>query len=825
MAAALAEAGVRPGDRVGLFVDRSPAMLPGILGCHWSGAAYVPVDPGYPEARNRLVLEDAEVAAVLTTAGLRDRLPAGPGPVLEIDRLPSGPMPAAVPVDLRPDAVAYLLYTSGSTGRPKGVVVTHGNLRASTAARLAVYGEPPRRFLLLPSLAFDSSVAGIFWALATAGALVVPTDEEAADPRLLARLMVREGVTGLLCVPSLYAQLLAAGGETLGGLESAIVAGESCPPRLVEEHFRLLPEVRLFNEYGPTEATVWATVHELSEGDAAGPVPVGRPIPGVCVEVLDRRGRPVPAGVPGEARISGPTVAGGYWRRPELTEERFPATGGRQAGRAYRTGDRMAWTPDGRLLFLGRGDEQIKLRGFRIEPGEVEAALVDLRGVRRAAVVARTLGGGSSAGTAAEHLVAFVEGPSPPEGWRSVLARRLPEHMIPSRLVTLPELPRLPNGKLDRRRLRRTDLDPEPGRAAHEPPLGSRERALAALWQGLLGVPEVGVDDNFFELGGHSLLVVEMALALERDLGVSLPIADLFANPTVRQLARRIERQGEPAAPAYEHLVPIQPRGRGAPFIVALPHFFSEMLADRFRGERPVYGLRGVGLRPEGNLGRWRSMRELGEDLVTEIGRRFGDQPVILAGYSFGASMAFEAARLMEDRDLPVHGLCFIAPMPLDHLHLGPFRLQLDGLRRPVSELSPGRALGLWLRGNSPLTRRPYARIKRRLLVEPWRRLVCLVGRLRRRLGLPLTESMQFADVRVDRFRLHARYRPGVVRVPTVFFNPRESETDAAATWRPHFAGPLTVVETPDPHLEGDALEEAKGLILRQLEKLRHEGW
>ncbi len=822
---ALAAAGVGPGERVGLFLERSAAMIAGILGVHRAGAAYVPLDPDYPRVRNQQVLEDAEVAAVLTTAALRDGLGPGPWTVIEVEPLAGVEAPDAATSAATADAAAYIFYTSGSTGRPKGVVVTHDNLRASTAARLEVYARPPGRFLLLPSVAFDSSVAGIFWTLATAGTLVIPTAEQIRDPRLLARLVEEERVTSLLCVPSLYAQLLAAGADRLRGLESAIVAGESCPRDLVAEHFRLLPRVRLFNEYGPTEATVWATVHEITERDAARPVAIGRPIPGVRVEVLDRRGRPMPAGVSGEAWIAGPTVARGYWRRPGLTARCFvPEPEG--PGRRYRTGDRVVWAPDGRLVFLGRQDEQIKLRGFRIEPGEIEGALRALPGIGEAAVVARPLGGaGEGADEAAPTvLVAFVEGAPGGDGWRLALGERLPGHMVPSRLVELAELPRLPNGKIDRRGLRRMKLVPEAPSKPAGPPPSEPEGALIALWEGLLGVPGIGVDDNFFELGGHSLLAFETAVAIERDLGARLSPAEVFANPTVRELAARIARRGGGDAPAYRHLYPIQPAGRGAPFVVAVPHVFTEMLAARFRNERPVYGLRGVGLRPEGNLGRWRTMRQLGEELVDEIERRFPGERCFLAGYSFGASMAVEAARVLEERGQPARGLYLIAPMPLDIFRLGPLRLQLEGLRQPIAELGAGEALRRYARQNSPLTRAPYGRVKRRLVVEPWRRLLCAVGRLRLLAGLPLTPRIQYADVRVDRFRLHARYRPGVVTTPTVIFNASDPETDAAATWRPCFRGPLTVDQIPDPHLEGEvSIATARRLILDRLGELEGE--
>jgi amino acid adenylation domain-containing protein len=816
----LSDTGVGAGERVGVFIPRSVDMIAGIIGIHRSGAAYVPLDPAYPMARNRQVLADAEVRAVLTTSALEPDLPDGSWAVLNTDTVGPGDGPDPETPASDPEGMAYILYTSGSTGRPKGVVVTHANLLASTAARLQVYGSDPPRHLLLPSVAFDSSVAGIFGTLAAGGALIVPADDEVLDPRRLAALIREARVTHLLCVPALYSKLLEADGGAASGLSVAIVAGESCPSALVAEHFRTAPDTRLFNEYGPTEGTVWATVHEMSAEDAYQPVPIGRPIPGVRVDVVDHRGRPVPVGFPGRAWIAGPTVADGYWRQPELTAERFaddPVDG--PPGRRYATGDLMSRTGDGLLLFHGREDEQLKIRGFRIEPGEVEAALVDLDGIGRAAVVARSLGAEPGA---ADHLVAFVEAPDVGEttGWRGELERQLPAHMIPTRLVVLADLPRLPNGKIDRRRLVELELEPEDRAGGAEAATTPREATLIAIWEGLLGRRGIGPDDNFFTLGGHSLLAVELALAIERDLGDVLPPAEVFANPTLRRLAARIDDDAGADAPLFDHLFPIQPGGSGDPLIVAIPHFFADLFADRFRGERPVHGLRGVGHRPEGNLGRWRTMTELGRELVDEIEHRFQDRPLIMAGYSFGASMALEAVRIMEQRGIPVHRLLLIAPMPFDIARLGPFRLQIDDLDQPVDELTTTEVTTRWLRANSPLTLAPYRRLWRRVAVEGWRRWLCHVGRLRRALGLPLTERILWADVRVDRFRLHAAYRPGTVRTPTVIFNAVEPSTDAAATWRSVFDGPLTVVDTPDPHLDDDSVAAARRVILEHLDDL-----
>jgi acyl carrier protein len=591
----------------------------------------------------------------------------------------------------------------------------------------------------------------------------------------------------------------------------------------VAEHRRRLPQARLFNEYGPTEATVWATVHELGREDEAGPVPIGRPIPGVRLEVVDAAGRRVPAGVPGHAWIAGPTVARGYWRRPDQTVERFvPSPSAEQTDR-YRTGDLLAWTPEGRLTFHGREDEQIKLRGYRIEPGEIEAVLLEHPAIEEAAVVARGLGAQSVGSSAVEatSLVAFVRirGPVEEPEWRQRLEGRLPRHLIPSRVVSLPALPVLPNGKVDRRLLQGMRLDPQVGGVEQPQAATVVEQALIALWEGLLHRTGIGPTDNFFELGGHSLLVVEMVLAIERHFEVSLSPAEVFQRPTVRELGQRIEQQRGADMPSYRHLFPIQVSGSGRPFIIAVPHFFSGMFAARFRGERPVYGLRGVSLRAEGNYGRWPTMAALGDELVQEIERRFPRGPCILAGYSFGASMAYEAARVLEAQGLPAALLVLITPMPLNFFRLGPFTLQIDGLCRPVTDLSAADALRLYARHNHPLTWAPYRRARRRLVTEPWRRALCLTGQLRARAGLPLTPRILHADVRVERFRLHAGYRPEPIQTPTLFFNAAGAKTDAAATWRPCFRGPIEVVETPDPHDE-ESLHAARQVILHHLRRL-----
>jgi thioesterase domain-containing protein/acyl carrier protein len=520
----------------------------------------------------------------------------------------------------------------------------------------------------------------------------------------------------------------------------------------------------------------------------------------VRVEVRDRLGRQTPTGVPGEGWIAGPTVASGYSRRDDLTAERFTGSGDE---RRYRTGDRLAWTDDGNLVFFGRDDEQLKLRGYRIEPGEIEAALQELANVEEAAVVLRSAAGSGppADGDDSAQLVAFVttRGTAAADGWRQALGDRLPAHLIPARLVRLDALPRLPNGKIGRRALQQLPIEAPPAEPAQD--LTSGEQALRSLWEGLLGRTGIRATDNFFELGGHSLLVMQMVAAIEREFDASLAAADVFQHPTVRELARRIEERGENVR-GYEHLFPIQSGGRRTPFIMVVPDFFTEGLAKRFRGERPVYGVRGVSLRTDGNRGRWPTMRHLAEEIADEIERRFPGRPCLLAGYSFGAWVAVETVRVLEARQVPVQHLYAIAPMPVDFYRVGPFRIRVDGLRQPLADLGVIEVIRHYARASSPLTRGPYRRARQWLFERPWRRFLARMGARRLRRGMPMTERQAQADVRVERFRLHASYRPGVVRTPTTLFNPTGLATDSAATWRPFFRGPLTVHAIPDPHDE-----------------------
>ena len=537
--------GVGPETAVGVCMEPSPEMVVGLLAILKAGGAYVPLDPSHPKERLSFLLDDSRASLVLTERRLLEALPLERSPILCLDaeaKALSRESAENLPNAARSGNLAYVIYTSGSSGRPKGVAVTHKNVVASTAARMSYYAGPPPGFLLLSPFSFDSSVAGIFSTLFSGGVLHFPPPRERQDPAEIVRQVTRHKITRLLCVPSLWAYVLEegrrAGGTALAGLREVIVAGEACPAGLVRAHRALLPGVSLYNEYGPTEATVWSTVYRVVQ--AAGSwVPIGRPIANTRVYVLDGEGEPVPVGVSGEISIGGEGVARGYHNCPELTAEKFlPDPFNLVPGaRLYRTGDRARLLPDGNLVFAGRGDRQVKVRGHRVEIGEIEAALCEHPGLVEAAVVPREGPQGET------KLVAFVAprgatGPTSGE-LRSFLAAKLPEFLLPASFVTRDALPRTTHGKLDRRALGLDALDraETPARGVFASPRTPVEKLLCDIWAEVLGLLRVGIDEDFFELGGHSLLAMRVISRMRDAFSPDLPLRMLFEAPTVASLA------------------------------------------------------------------------------------------------------------------------------------------------------------------------------------------------------------------------------------------------------------------------------------------------
>ncbi len=548
LAAILRSRGAGPGTLVGICLERSADAIVAILAALEAGAAYLPLDVAHPSERLAFMLADADVRVVVTATRHRAGLGVTRASIVCLDDPGPGPDGRTAATETigaegagvasSPDDLAYVIYTSGSTGRPKGVQVTHRNLAWSTHARSVRYAEPVGAYLLLSSLAVDSSVAGIFWTLTQGGTLVLPDETASADLGTLASLVERHRITHLLGLPSLYASLLEHHAPRLASLRVAIVAGEACPDRLVAQHAAQLGRALLVNEYGPTEATVWASAEQCRPEAAC--VTIGRPIPNARLYVLDARGRPTPLGVPGEIYVGGRGVARGYLNRPDLTAERFVPDpfAGEPGARLYRTGDLGRWTHEGRLRFLGRRDHQIKLRGYRVELPEIEAVLTSHPDVRQAAalVVDRPAGPALVAFLAADASLAIDE-------VRAFAASRLPHVMQPGVFARLDRLPRSPSGKVDRAALAALDTPPAPDDStAFVPAASATEAAVADLFAELLGRPQMSATDSFFDLGGHSLLAAQLVARARATFDVDLTVRALFDAPSPRLLARELER-------------------------------------------------------------------------------------------------------------------------------------------------------------------------------------------------------------------------------------------------------------------------------------------
>ncbi|MFE5733181.1 amino acid adenylation domain-containing protein [Streptomyces sp. NPDC056528] len=544
LARRLAARGVGPEDRVAVALPRDAGLVVALLGVLRAGAAYLPLDADYPAARLAHMLDDAAPRLLLTTPELHRRLPSTAVPHLyQDDDAPAADPAAPLPL---PDAAhpACVIYTSGSTGRPKGVAVTHrgiGAMAATQRERLRLTSDS--RVLQLASVSFDAAFWELCMALLSGACLELDAREALLPGPALAARVRDHGITHLTLPPAALAVMPP---ESLPAGTTIVLAGETCPPALARAWAR---GRHLVNAYGPTETTVCATMSGFQHAD--GPlapdrtVPIGAPVDGALVRVLDDRLAPVPPGVVGELYVSGGGLARGYHDRPGLTASRFVADPfDRTGGRMYRTGDLARWNHHGQLEYAGRVDDQVKLRGFRIELGEIEAALTALPGVAAACAVVREDRPGD------RRLVAYTV---PAEGAtaldtsevRARLADHLPDHMVPAAHVSLGELPLTPNGKTDRKAL----PAPEEPRTGGRAPRTDRERTLCEVFAETLGLPGIGVTDDFFDHGGHSLLAVTLAQRIEERCGRRLSLRALFAAPTVEGVARLLEDTEDGTAP------------------------------------------------------------------------------------------------------------------------------------------------------------------------------------------------------------------------------------------------------------------------------------
>jgi amino acid adenylation domain-containing protein len=546
LARRLQHLGVKPDTLVGVAMGRSETLVISLLGILKAGGAYVPLDPTYPQDRLSLVIEDSEMPVLLTTAASRAHLPPAAAGLTVLNAEDADLVresAEAVASPAAPENIAYVIYTSGSTGKPKGVMVENRNVVNFFTGMDRAIGCEGGVWLAVTSVSFDISVLELLWTLTRGFTVVVHGDEGSAT---IADEITRYRVTHLQMTPSLARMLTLdpRAYAALGSLKQMLLGGEAVPAALIH-HLRQVFKGEIHNMYGPTETTIWSTTCRVEDVDTS--VSIGKPIANTQIYMLDPDFNPVPVGEIGELFIGGDGVARGYWRRPELTAERFVVIPGLGPDRIYRTGDLARFLPDGNIDFLGRADYQIKLRGHRIEPGEIEALLEKSPGVRQAVVVLREDREGD------KRLVAYLVADATDTAaalraagdLRATLDAKLPDYMVPSAFVFLDELPLTGNGKIDRKALLRLPPPNLASAAASHAgePSSQMERVVARAWQQALGIPAVGLTDNFFDLGAHSLTVAEAHAKLQESLGREIALLDLFQFTTVSALAAHLDAQ------------------------------------------------------------------------------------------------------------------------------------------------------------------------------------------------------------------------------------------------------------------------------------------
>lgn len=651
----LAARGLGAKSTVAVYLERSLDMVAGVLGVLKSGASYVPIDPELPQARIQHMLEDSGASGILTQSALEPQLKPVRKPGLIVIDIASKDVMSAPknPIAHEPQAedLAYAIYTSGSTGAPKAVEITHRSFANFLLAMKQRPGLTPEDVVLgLTTLSFDIAGLELFLTLIIGARLVVVPRATGKDPHLLSALISSAGVTVVQATPTSWRMLLDAQWTGHSHLK-VLCGGEAMPPDLADSLSRLCGSV--WNVYGPTEATVWATAHRISKDDALS---IGTPIGNTQVYIVDTQNQPVPIGVAGEIWIGGSGVARGYRNRTELTTEKFTPDpfSPSQNARVYRTGDLGRYLPSGSIEYLGRVDSQIKLRGHRIELMEIETALLSSSLIKEATVALREDSPGQ------QMLVAYVVPKSQsPDAAKNDLLQRLKQHigamlpayMLPSAFMVLSRLPLTANGKIDRRALPQPDTQANLSSADdYVAPNTATEKKLAAIWSEILKLDRVGIRSNFFDLGGQSLRAVSLFARIQKDFGRKLPLSTLFKSSTIEQLARVLssDENGKVEA-GWSCLVPIQPRGNKRPLF--LVHgaggnvLLYQALARHLAPDYPLYGLQSQGL--DAKTPPLDNLEDMAKLYLKEIRTIQPRGPYLLGGYCMGGTIAYEIAQML----------------------------------------------------------------------------------------------------------------------------------------------------------------------------------
>lgn len=634
--------GVERETLVGICLDRSLDLAIGLLGILKAGGAYVPLDPGFPDERLAFMIKDSQASFLLTHSGRVRGLPPFHGEVVCLEQASAAIAAQSTenPLDPSPtDGRAYVIYTSGSTGTPNGVEISHASLVNFLHSMSERPGMTNRDTLLaVTTVSFDIAALELFLPLIVGGETVIARADEAADGARLSQRLLQCGATVLQATPATWRLLLDAGWEGSRQIR-ALCGGESLSRQLAD---RLLERTgELWNLYGPTETTIWSTVKKVAAGE---PIQLGKPIDNTQVYILDPALQPVPVGVRGELYIGGSGLARGYLHRSELTRDRFIPHPFRCGERLYRTGDVARYLANGEIEYLGRQDRQVKVRGFRVELGEIESVMNSHQHVEQSAVVVRW-DTPEDARLVGYFVVREAKDISPRE-LRHLLSNKLPQYMVPSDFVQLHEMPLTPNGKVDRRSLPApgTELS-RSGEAEYVAPRCATELCLVGLWEKVLRRHPIGITDDFFELGGHSVLASRLFALIEKTMGVNVPLATLLHDSTIEGLSQSLQRQDWTSS--WSSVVPIQPGGSRRPFFCIHAAegniLIYRNLALHLGDDQPVYGLQAKGL--DGKAPTLSTFEELAARYVDEIKTVQPEGPYHLGGYCLGGTLAYEIAQ------------------------------------------------------------------------------------------------------------------------------------------------------------------------------------
>ncbi len=644
----LQRAGVKRGDFVGVFVNRSVELLVSLLATLKAGGIYVPLDPANPKDRLAVILEDAQAEILLTQNEMLQQVPEGNHKVITLESIYKEHKNGTVrnlDVGLNPNDLAYIIYTSGSTGKPKGILIPHTAVVDHHYAMMEAADLTAEDITLsVASVSFDPSIQDFFLPLFLGGKVVIASNTEVVDGFLLKKRLEKSGITFMQATPATWRMLMTAGWH--GHSQMRIMSiGEALTKELAQQ---LLARGKdLYNAYGPSETTIYTTVKKLTGDRMAtrmetGYETIGYPMKNAQVYILDPQQNPVPIGVPGEVYVGGVGVApGGYYKRPALNQEKFVSNPLNEKEMVYRTGDIARWLPDGDIDFIGRVDHQVKVRGFRIELGEIESLLSQYPGVRENVVVVR------EDQVDNKRIVAYVimDKNLNQSELRRYLKEKLPDYMVPSAFVQMDKFPLTGTLKINRRQLPVPDYSRDETLTGYVAPQTDTEKKLKAIWSKSLGIEEIGIHDNFFELGGHSLIAVSMMSEIEKQFDRTLPLSKLMENSTIHSLAGLLEQNK--VEMEFQSLVAIQPQGNKPPIYLVhgagLHVFLFQALTKYMDKDQPIYGVQALGL--QNGMDPLKTIEEMAAYYISEIIRQNPDGPYALAGYSFGGLIVFEMAQ------------------------------------------------------------------------------------------------------------------------------------------------------------------------------------